>query len=338
MGCGGSKNVPVHVHEAMRRKELPSSTSQLSSDSSYHASLTPKVSVKLSEPEAETSLSLAGEVTEPVTEDDHGEVKLIEGEYKEHRISYDVDPDVAPATQAGVGTWGTKERFEDSATPVPGPGTYNLPELTGTDTTGAAFSMLTGERFEDLANGVPGVGSYDLPPLASAPTNGAFSAMTAPRFEDSANGAPGVGTYDLPEITGTDPCPAVFGRDGQTRGEVPEDETQDIFLKYDVEPCHDKVKPVKSKMISFSRNTSKRFTTSKKENDRMYDAGSCHDRVKTVKSKAVGFSRKTSTRFVPAKKVSSRMYDTRKSWSKPKGGGATFGSRSSNRFGTRKGY
>jgi len=331
MGCGGSKSVPVHVHEARREEHPPrSSISESSAGHSHEESVTSEIELLAPDPELEV-VPEAGDSVED-------EVKLIDGEYKERRVSYDDDPYVAPATQMGVGTWGVKERFEDSATPVPGPGTYDLPELTGTDTAGAAFSKLTGERFEDPANDVPGAGAYDLPPLPPAPTNGVFSAMTGERFEDVFNDVPGVGTYDLPELTGTDPCPAVFGRDGQVRGEVPKDETKDIFLKYDVEPCHDKVNTVKSKAVGFSRKTSKRFVPSSKVSGKMYDTATCYDKVNTVKSKAVGFSRKTSNRFVPSRKTSARMYDTRKSWSKPKGGGATFGSRSSSRFATPKGY
>jgi len=191
------------------------------------------------------------------------DVQLIAGDYKKVDAGYDVDPIVDFSAQAGVGTWGTGDRFTSKDNGVPG-AKYNLPEVTGTDTCNAVFGKMTGERFEEFHNDVPGA-KYDLPEVTGTDTcPAAFGKMTGERFDEFFNDVPGA-KYDLPEVTGIDTCPAVFGKMTADRmATIAEDTTQDVFGSYDVQPAFNKAAIKKSNTCGFGKVTGKRFRAPKK--------------------------------------------------------------------------
>merc|ERR1711964_831706 len=77
---------------------------------------------------------------------------------------------------------------------------------------------------------------------------------TGERFEEFHNDVPGA-KYDLPEVTGTDTCPAAFGKMTGERF--------DEFF-YDVQPAFNKAAIKKSNTCGFGKVTGKRFRAPKK--------------------------------------------------------------------------
>jgi len=305
MGCSSSKRVPKAPQAPTKREE-----EQLA--------------------EAGESVKALPERVEMVAEIDGEEepVELIAGEYQRNRVvSYDKDPLVVPATQQGVGSWGTSDRFASADNGVPGH-EYILPEVTGTDPCGAVFGAMTSERFPDPDNGVPGA-KYDIPEERDA-CNAVFGNMTGERFPSAANGVPGVGTYDVtiksPNASSAwgamtsgrfpsadngvpgpkydvlrfpgngEPCFALFGEDKDMRMTMPADFTKDSAFKYDA-----------AKSFDMATRGGRRATT-----------GIC------------GFGKTSGSRFAKTRRASGRMYDTRPTWHSA--GGSTFGQRTASRF------
>jgi len=262
------------------------------------------------------------------------DVQLIAGDYKkvDAAAGYDVNPVVDFSAQAGVGTWGTGDRFTSKDNGVPG-AKYNLPEVTGTDTCNAVFGKMTGERFEEFHNDVPGA-KYDLPEVTGTDTcPAAFGKMTGERFDEFFNDVPGA-KYDLPEVTGTDTCPAAFGK---MTGERFDEFFNDVpGAKYDLP----EVTGTDTCPAVFGKMTADRMATIAEDTTQdvfgSYDVQPAFNKAAIKKSNTCGFGKVTGKRFRAPKKTLGGSYNTEKSWKAQ--GGATFGKTSAGRFGPNRGF
>jgi len=229
-------------------------------------------------------------------EDDSSSTRLIDGEYtKVNADNYSRASTPEAPEQAGVGTWGTGDRFDIRDNGVPG-AKYNLPEDTGTDPCGAVFGKMTADRFPVSDNGVPGP-KYDLPEEHDA-CNAVFGKMTGDRFVDLDNMVPGPGAYEAPkrffDPKLAEPCFAVFGKDNAERMHVVEDVTKDTFAKYDVNHNVQST-ALKVPTSSFGKKTSGRFTKPKKKLGPIYNVAA--PKWGAGKGAAGNFGTATSSRF-----------------------------------------
>jgi len=294
-------------------------------------SSTPRKAIESSEQDKVTPETfgnkLAGDAPEQQhMEDDASSTKLIDGEYTKVNAmdDYSRAETPEPAEQAGVGTWGSGDRFIQHENGVPG-AKYDLPEVTGTDVA-CAFGKMTADRFVVVDNGVPGP-KYDLPDPEDDACNAVFGKMTADRFVDHFNSVPGPGAYAapkrFPDEPWSEPCFAMTSQ--APRVQEVEDVTKDTFAKYDVEKSEKaQSKALKAPTSSFGKKTSGRFTAPKKKLGPIYN-------VKAPKwggGKAAGGSFGTAT--------ASRFRVKRNSYLGGPGGynpGSTFGGKS--KFGRR---
>lgn len=223
----------------------------------------PRQAIKSSEEEKVTPETFGNTSNEVVAAPERvamDEVELIAGEYTKVENDYTRASTPEAPEQAGIGTWGTGDRFLTNENGVPG-AKYNLPEVTGTDTCNAVFGKMTGERFPVSDNGVPGP-KYDLPVEHDA-CNAVFGKMTGDRFVDLDNLVPGPGAYNspkrFPDEPWKEPCFAVFGKDTADRMVVDHDATEVAFGNYDVEKSFNGA-AVKMPTSAFGKKTGKRFT------------------------------------------------------------------------------